>query len=70
MSLCNYMCFTYSEPGTPTGFARFPGAYKPDEVALSLPEGEEIVNGSDAAAIRWKHGFLSYVPPGPPVWTG
>jgi len=59
-----------SKTGKPTGFAKFPGTYKPDEPALSLAEGEEITNGSDAAAIRWKHGFLSYVPPGPTVWTG
>ncbi|KAF2677311.1 lytic polysaccharide monooxygenase, partial [Lentithecium fluviatile CBS 122367] len=53
--------------GTPTDFARFPGTYKVDEAALSLPVGEEHVVGND---VRWEHGFLPYVPPGPPVWTG
>ena len=64
------LCCADDGQGTPTGFVKFPGAYQPDEVALSLPEGEEIVNGTDAAAIWWRHGFLGYVPPGPAVWRG
>ncbi|KAF2877693.1 glycosyl hydrolase family 61-domain-containing protein [Massariosphaeria phaeospora] len=54
----------------PKSFARFPGTYKVDEPALSLPDGEQIVDSKARNGVRWLHGFLAYVPPGPTVWTG
>jgi len=57
--------------GMPSGFAKFPGVYQPGAQGVTVPDGEEYYpsdgKGSDW---RWHHGFMSYVPPGPPVWSG
>lgn len=64
-------CGTNGVTGTPTEFARFPGTYKVDSVGIRVPDGVEYYpsdgKGSDW---RWVGGFMQYIPPGPPVWTG
>ncbi|KAH8656692.1 glycoside hydrolase family 61 protein [Tricladium varicosporioides] len=47
--------------GTPTGFAKFPGTYTETDQGLLIPR---------SMAISPQKGLLSYVPPGPKVWTG
>jgi len=59
-----------AKKSAPRDFARLPRTHERSKPAFSRLEREAIRNGSDAAAISWKHGFLSYVTPGPPVWTG
>ncbi|KAF2018285.1 lytic polysaccharide monooxygenase [Aaosphaeria arxii CBS 175.79] len=51
--------------GTPTGFARFPGAYKPDDPGLWIPWNQE-----EGALPDELMRLMDYTPPGPPVWRG
>jgi len=63
-------CQTDENTGKPTQFAKFPGAYKADDPGLVVPDGEEIEHSTLVEDVKWVHGFSSYVPPGPPVWSG
>ncbi|PVI05818.1 lytic polysaccharide monooxygenase [Periconia macrospinosa] len=54
------------KPGTPTGFAKFPGTYKLDDPGIEIPKNQDKSTVSTDSGLR----LMEYKPPGPPVWTG
>ncbi|KAM7200395.1 cellulose-growth-specific protein [Naviculisporaceae sp. PSN 640] len=52
--------------GTPVGFARFPGTYKPNDPGLQVPRNQVVDYDVAPSELR----LLEYKPPGPPVWQG
>ncbi|KAF2183991.1 lytic polysaccharide monooxygenase [Zopfia rhizophila CBS 207.26] len=56
---CAHVNIVGSGGGTPTGFARFPEAYDIEDPGIRITEAQDK-----------KTNLLSYVPPGPKVWTG
>ncbi|KAK3395198.1 glycoside hydrolase [Podospora didyma] len=51
----------------PTGFARFPGTYQPDDPGLVVPLNQDLMSGRlGVEDMR----LMQYKPPGPAIWTG
>lgn len=53
--------------GTPTGFARFPGTYQPEDPGLLVPLDQDVGYGRVKAP---DFKLMQYKAPGPAVWTG
>ncbi|KAF2006331.1 lytic polysaccharide monooxygenase [Amniculicola lignicola CBS 123094] len=53
-------------PGTPKGFAKFPGAYNIEDPGLWLPKIQDVENGLPREQLR----LMEYKAPGPAIWEG
>ncbi|KAK3381153.1 glycosyl hydrolase family 61-domain-containing protein [Podospora didyma] len=52
--------------GVPTGLARFPGTYQPEDPGLLVPLNQDLLSGRlQPEEMR----LMQYRPPGPEVWT-